>query len=403
MKIRQLIFPGILILLIAAGCQPTSIDKDNNPGEQLTEATVELEPITPSQKDPSQPLPAGVELEFDTDFTRSLVSFDEILSGGPPKDAIPAIDNPKFVSVESANAWLKPNEPVIQLIIGDEVKAYPIQILMWHEIANDSVGGVPVVVSFCPLCNTAIVYGRTVGEKVLDFGTTGRLRYSNLIMYDRQTESWWQQAEGRAIIGDLMDEHLEFFPAAMISWETFQNAHPNGLVLSQDTGFSRDYGRNPYEGYDDVNNPPFLYDGPQTPGELPAVSRVLTVDIDEDPVAYPFDVLKEVHVVNDTAGDQEIVIFWTPGTASALDARILSEGNDVGSASSYNAQINGATLSFIYDGSNFIDEQTYSTWDSLGRSVEGELKGNQLKEIVAINHLWFSWAVFKPETRIYQP
>ncbi len=403
MKIKLLIFLSVLILSIAAGCQPVSIEEDNLPEVQPTEATAEFEPTLPSQKDPNQPLPAGVDLEFTTDFTRSLVLFDEILSGGPPKDAIPAIDDPKFVSVESASAWLEPNEPVIQLIIEDEVKAYPLQILMWHEIANDTVSSTPVVVSFCPLCNTAIVYGRTVGGKVLDFGTTGRLRYSNLIMYDRQTESWWQQAEGRAIIGDLMGEQLEFFPAAMISWETFKNAHPDGLVLSQDTGFTREYGRNPYEGYDDVNNPPFLFDGPQTPGQLPAVARVLTVDINEDPVAYPYDMLEEISVVNDKVGGQDIVIFWTPGTASALDARILSEGKDVGSAVAYNAQLNGTTLSFIFDGSNFIDEQTYSTWDSLGYAVDGELKGNQLKEIVAINHLWFSWAVFKPETRIFQP
>lgn len=122
-----------------------------------------------------------------------------MLSGGPPKDGIPAILNPKFIAIEEANDWLRQVEPVVAVDLNSEVKAYPIQILMWHEIVNDSIGGVPILVTFCPLCNTAIAFERTVNGVVFDFGTTGRLRFSNLIMYDRQTETWWQQAEGLAI------------------------------------------------------------------------------------------------------------------------------------------------------------------------------------------------------------
>ena len=202
--------------------------------------------------------PARAEFEFKTDFSQHSVPYSEILSGGPPKDGIPALKDPGFVSVSEANQWLKPLEPVILVQVGEDAKAYPIQILIWHEIANDTVDSEPLVVTFCPLCNTAIAFKRTVNGKVLDFGTTGRLRYSNLIMYDRQTETWWQQATGEAIAGELTGTQLEFYPATIISWEDFKTSYPQGKVLSRETGYLRDYGRNPYLGYDDVNNSPFL-------------------------------------------------------------------------------------------------------------------------------------------------
>ncbi len=178
--------------------------------------------------------------------------YSEILSGGPPKDGIPAIDEPQLTTTDEADTWLEPQEPVILLQVGDDARAYPIQILMWHEIVNDTVGEVPVVVTFCPLCNTGIAFERTFEDHVLDFGTTGRLRYSNMIMYDRQTETWWQQATGEAIVGEFTGRRLTFIPASIISWADFKAAHPEGGVLSRETGYRRDYGRNPYVGYDDV-------------------------------------------------------------------------------------------------------------------------------------------------------
>jgi hypothetical protein len=131
---------------------------------------------------PQEAPPEFATVEFKTDFRKHCVHYSEIFSGGPPKDGIPAIDAPRFVSVSQATSWLKPNEPVIFFQVGNDARAYPIQILIWHEIVNDTVGGVPVAVTFCPLCNTAIAFERTVNGRVLDFGTTGRLRFSNLIM-----------------------------------------------------------------------------------------------------------------------------------------------------------------------------------------------------------------------------
>ena len=350
-----------------------------------------------------EPPPRGAALEFKTDFSKHSVSYEEILSGGPPKDGIPAIDAPKFITVSEANKWLKDVEPVIFFQMGDDTRAYPIQIFMWHEIVNDTVGSVPVVITFCPLCNTAIAFERTANGQVLDFGTTGRLRYSNLIMYDRQTETWWQQATGGAIVGELTGLQLVFSPASIIAWADFKATHPEGKVLSRETGFQRSYGQNPYVGYDDVNNPPFLYRGPATPDAMPPVARVLTIDLNDDAVAYPYDVLQKVNVVNDTVGGKDVVVFWAAGTASALDAGTVAGGRDVGTANTFARDLDGQTLTFALDGSRIVDEETGSEWDVLGRAVSGKMAGKQLSPVVAINHFWFSWAAFKPETRVYPP
>jgi predicted ester cyclase len=348
--------------------------------------------------------PRSAEREFSTDFSKHSVPFDEILSGGPGKNGIPAIDNPQFIGVSEAVEWLQPQEPVILVQVSDDVRAYPIQILIWHEIVNDTIGGTPLVVTFCPLCNTGIAFERTVNGRVLDFGTTGRLRFSNLIMYDRQTETWWQQASGNAIAGELTGTRLNFYPAAMISWRQFKSEHPGGKVLSRDTGFNRSYGCNPYPGYDNVNRPPFLYQGPATPGELPAVARVLTVDFGEEAVAYPYQVLQDLKVVNDTVAGNQIAVFWQAGTASALDRGQISEGRDIGTANAYSRELNGQSLTFAVNAQGeIVDEQTGSQWSVLGKATSGELAGEQLEPAIAINHFWFSWAAFKPETHIFQP
>ena len=345
----------------------------------------------------------GATREFKTDFTRHSVPYSDILSGGPPKDGIPAIDDPTFVTVSEADEWLEDVEPVIFFQIGDDARVYPIQIFMWHEIVNDTVGDVPVVITFCPLCNTAIAFERTVDTQVLDFGTTGRLRYSNLIMYDRQTETWWQQATGEAIVGELTGVQLAFRPASIIAWADFKANYPDGKVLSRETGFNRAYGDNPYVGYDDVNRPPFLYRGPDTPGELPPVARVLTIDLNGEAVAYPYDVLQQVQVVNDVVGGTNIVVLWAMGTASALDAGTVAGGRDVGAANAFARDLDGQALTFSSIGSQIVDNETGSAWDVLGRAVSGSLVGKQLTPVVAVNHFWFSWAAFKPETRVYQP
>lgn len=351
---------------------------------------------------PEEPPPARAQSEFTTDFSKHSVPYREILSGGPPKDGIPSIDAPRSQSTREADEWLSDREPIVFVQVGDDARAYPIQILMWHEIVNDTVGGEPLLVSFCPLCNTAIAFKRTFNGQILDFGTTGRLRYSNLIMYDRQTETWWQQATGDAIAGEYTGAQLEFYPASMISWADFKDLHPDGKALSRDTGHPRDYGRNPYYGYDDINQTPFLFDG-ATPDQLPPMARVLTIDLNGEAVAYPYDVLSELNAINDTVGGEAVVVFWTEGTASALDTSNIPEGRDVGAAVAYSRLLSEQTLTFKFTDGKILDEQTNSEWNIFGQAAAGELKGKQLAPVVSINHFWFSWAAFKPETRIYLP
>ncbi len=366
-------------------------------------ATTPSEAQPTTAPDPDEPLPFGVEREFSTDFSRSSIPFNEILSGGPPKDGIPALDDPQFVSVSAADEWLEDVEPVTIFQEGDDVRIYPFQILIWHEIVNDVVNGRPVAVTFCPLCNTAIVFDATVDGQQLDFGTTGRLRFSNLLMYDRQTETWWQQASGDAVIGELLGTQLTFLPATIISWADARDTYPDAQVLSQETGFGRDYGRNPYAGYDNVNSSPFLYDGPLTPDQLPPMARITTVELNDEAVAYPNDVLKEAGVANDTVGGVDVVVFWQPGVASALDSGSIADGQDVGASTVFERMLNGQTLTFITDGQTITDEQTGSAWNILGQATAGELAGQQLTPVVKVDHFWFSWAAFRPDTRIYQP
>jgi len=401
---------ALATVLILSACAVTAATPDSPPATptpppiETPEPPPTAPPVPEASEDllPEEAPPVGAEREFATDFSKHSVPYSEILSGGPPKDGIPAIDAPKHVSVEEADGWLAPQEPVIPVEVAGDARAYPIQILMWHEIVNDTIGGVPVSVTFCPLCNTGIAFERTFDGQVLDFGTTGRLRFSNLVMYDRQTETWWQQATEEAIAGEYTGQRLTFVPASLISWEDFRETHPDGTVLSRETGFSRDYGRNAYTGYDDVSRSPFLYRGAETPDELPPMARVVTVELNGETVAYPYEVLEAVRVVNDTAGGKPIVVLWAPGTASALDAGTVAGGDDVGAATTFSREFDGQTLTFAFDGESIVDEQTGSTWDVLGQAVSGPVVGRKLAPVVSINHFWFSWAAFRPETRIYR-
>ncbi len=349
---------------------------------------------------------AGQRIPFDssewkTDFTKHSVPLGDFISGGPPKDGIPAIDRPNFDVVVDADKWLKPREPVILFERAGEARAYPLQILIWHEIANDTVGGVPVAVTFCPLCNTSIVFDRRLDGRVLDFGTTGKLRFSDLVMYDRQTESWWQQIAGEAIVGESTGKRLAFLPSQIVSWEMFRQTFPVGKVLNRKTGHSRPYGNNPYVGYDNVNSSPFLYSGSQD-GRLPPMERVVTVSLSGEDIAYPFSVMEKVRVANDIIGGKPIVVLFTTGVASALDKSSIPDSRDVGTAGVFDRILNGKVLTFKTSGIRFVDAQTGSTWNVLGGATAGPLAGKRLAPVVSGNHFWFSWAVFKPKTRIYK-
>ena len=255
-----------------------------------------------------------------TDFESAVVELDEIRDGGPPKDGIPAIDDPRFQPVAEIHD-LADAEPVISLTVSGKSRAYPLRILTWHEIVNDVIAGVPVAVTYCPLCNAAIVFDRRLNGPVLDFGTTGKLRHSDLVMYDRQTESWWQQYSGEAIVGRYAGRALEMLPARLEPWADFRARSPDALVLVPEDPDARPYGANPYVGYDSAAMP-FLYDG-EVPSGIAPLARVVVVDEE----AWSLELLRKAGRME--AGD--LVLSWRPGQASALDAPRIADGRDVGS------------------------------------------------------------------------
>ena len=262
------------------------------------------------------------------------------------------------------------------------------------------MAGVPVTVTFCPLCNSAIVFDRRLEGVVYDFGTSGNLRNSDLVMWDRQTESWWQQLTGEAIVGELAGKKLTFLPAYMISWSEFKAAHPNGTVLSRDTGFRRNYGTNPYSGYDRADSFPFLFrDDPD--GRLPPKERIAAVTIGGVDAAFPFSILEEERVVSYTVNGQELVVWFVPGTQSALDRSAIDQSREVGATGVFDPHLDGRALTFRADGDRIVDNETESVWNILGTATEGPLAGKRLTPIVHANHFWFAWAAFKPDTRVY--
>ena len=337
---------------------------------------------------------------WDTDFSLHTVEFSEIRTV-IPRDNIPAIDAPKFVSVDAAAGWLQDVEPVVALDIAGDARAYPLQILTWHEIVNDEVGGVPVAVTFCPLCNSAIAFDRRFDGDVLDFGVSGNLRNSDLIMYDRQTHSWWQQFTGEGIVGRYAGGQLEHLPSLLVSFADFRAAYPEGRALSRDTGFARQYGRNPYVGYDTTKGNPFLFGGALDDRLLP-VERVIAVSVNGVDAAFPLGILQEERVINYTVGGRDIVALFKFGAASALDAASIAGSRDVGSAAVFDANLNGRKLTFGVDGGRIVDAETGSIWSILGSALEGELAGESLTPLVHGNHFWFAWAAFKPDTLLYE-
>jgi hypothetical protein len=218
-------------------------------------------------------------------------------------------------------------------------------------------------------------------------------------MYDRQTESWWQQFSGEAIVGDLTGNQLTFLPASIIPWVDFKAQHPDGRVLSRDTGFDRRYGSNPYIGYDDVNEFPFLFAG-ELDDRLRPMDRVLGIQMpDGEAVAYSFERLRDERVINDLLGDTPIAAFWRPGTASALDTSEIYAGKDIGSTGVFRRTVGGQTLTFTrMDGDHYVfqDEQTGSTWNLSGVAVAGPLQGARLTPLPHHDTFWFAWAAFVP-------
>jgi hypothetical protein len=317
----------------------------------------------------------------DSSDEKALVPRDKIVSGGPGRDGIPSIDRPKFVSAQEAG--LENGDLVLGLEISGDARAYPLDILVWHEIVNDNVGGEPVAVTYCPLCFTNQVFKRTVEGEVVEFGTSGKLYNSNLVMYDRSTESYWSQAMGQAIVGERTGHVLERVPFDVAYWEDWKAINPDTRVLSQDTGFGRPYGADPYDGY--YTSPSIWFPISNHDDRLGVKEIVVGLEHDDVYRAYPLTKIESEHVINDDLEGKPILLAsHYPFMARAFDRTV-----------------DGQVLEFEYNDGAMTDRQTCSLWDFDGVAVQGELAGKRLERLPFDQGFWFEWVAFHPETELF--
>ena len=355
-------------------------------------------------EDPPALPPLLASYTWETDWTRRTVeSWSEFLAGIPgttdPRDAIPPIDQPVFESPERAAEWLLPDEPGALVQINGEARFYPLSIMTRHEIVNDAIGDIPVAVTFCPLCNTSIAFDRRVDGEVLRFGVSGLLRNSDLVMWDDQTTSLWQQLTGDAVVGEHAGLELEWIPTSVVSFSQFAENFPDGLSLAGESFLGRaEYGRNPYVGYSSSAQP-FLFDG-VADDRLPALSRVIGISEGDTIAAYSFDQATSNGVINDDVDGRPVVVLAAGDTTDALDGPSIGLSQAIGSAVAYDPVVDGDTLTFAPNGDGtFTDEQTGSTWTIVGVATDGPLAGTQLGSIEHRNEFWFAWqAFFGPDT-----
>lgn len=317
-----------------------------------------------------------------TDGKKHIIPLDKIRGGGPPKDGIPSIDDPKFVTSNEAQ-FVSDEDVVIGLSINGESKAYPLFILVWHEIVNDIVGDTSVAVTYCPLCYTNQVFDRTLDGTIVEFGTSGKLYNSNLVMYDRLTDSYWSQGLGIAITGELSGDSLDTIPFDVITWGDWKELHPDTLVLTTETGHIRSYATDPYGSY--YTNPQILFPVDNQDDRIPLKEIIVGFHQDGIFKAYKQSDVESNVVINDVVGNSPILVVS------------MFEGN----SRIFDRMINDDVLDFTFEDGLILDTNTKSVWNYDGKSISGALKGEQLSRLSINPGFWFSWISFHPDTLVY--
>lgn len=322
----------------------------------------------------------------DSDEEKHTVPLDQIVSGGPPPDGIPSIDTPKFVSLAEGNKFLQDMELVVGLNVNGDIRAYPLQILVWHEIVNDNVGGMPVAVTYCPLCFTNQVFNRIINGTAVEFGTSGKLYNSNLVMYDRTSKSLWSQALGEGIVGQYAGVKLERIPFDVAYWKEWKKLYPSTKVLSRDTGSTRPYGADPYGDY--YTNADVLFPVSNRDERLGLKEIVIGLENGEQYKAYNIEDIQNQKIINDQVNNKSLALV------SLYPFMVRA----------YDPIVNGETLKFEYinETNNFVDTLTESQWNFDGHSIDGPLKGSVLIRLPFDEGFWFEWVAFHPKTKLYQ-
>ena len=400
---------SILLLglgMVVAACTAATTDPTSTSGteqEPTTSPSTTAEPDGGSTEIPDRL--QSMANAWETDFSNSTIDLDELLVGIPasdPRDMIRPIDEPAFAAARSTE-WIADNEPGVMLDIEDDVRFYPLSILTRHEIVNDTVGDMPVAVTYCPLCNTAVVFDRRLDGEVLRLGVSGLLRNSDLVMWDNVSQTLWQQITGEGIVGEKAGEQLTVINAGIVRWADFLTEHPEGLAMTDNQGFGSNYGRNPYEFYSSRERPLNFFTG-DIDDRFPALDRVVGVSVGDTDKAYPFSLLTDARVVNDNIEGTPIVVFWgSEDTADALDSSLIAEARGVGTGIALDPVVNGTPLTFLWSTAGITDLETGSQWSILGTALSGELEGTELELIPHRNEFWFAWQAFFPNAEVWTP
>jgi hypothetical protein len=325
------------------------------------------------------------EVKRTSDGEKYIVDPDKLLMGCPGKDCIPSIDNPKFNAAEEST-WLADSDLILGVAINGEAKAYPFRILNVHEIVNDRLVGEPIAATYCPLCRSGFVYSRQVGNRTLEFGVSGRLLNANLVMYDRQTDTFWSQIEGKAIVGPLVPQELRLTTSTVTEWKKWKQSHPNTKVLSRDTGIypKSSYGDSPYEGFESSSRVGFGVDN--VDDRLQSKTIVYGITIGNASKAYSEDVVSKVDVVNDVVNGEPVLVV---------------EDQEEGDIDIFSRQLNNTTLRFRLEGGEIVDQDA-NRWSFDGVAQEGALRGERLARLPTHGVYWFAWSQFHPGTTVYE-
>lgn len=321
-----------------------------------------------------------------------------------PFDSIPALDHPRLVAADKAR--LPGDEPVVAVRVGSMSRAYPIRYLTFHEVVNDLVARVPVAITFCPLCNSAVVFDRRVGRRTLSFGVSGKLRYANLVMFDRRSLSLWQQATGEAVAGDLIGKRLRLIPSSMVSFASWRAENPSGMVMAAPGDFGFDYGTDPYAFYDrDPRRPsPFVKEAAEyaPPARaLPPKWRVVGVTVRRDAVAFASPVGPGRVATRDArAAGVDLIAFFKKDVAQPGKRVRLARSPRGWSATVWRAELGERRLSFSVIENRFVETTTHSEFSFFGRARSGPLAGLRLRPVPEMTSFWFAWVHFYPDTKL---
>jgi hypothetical protein len=322
----------------------------------------------------------------ETDGIKHSIDLDLVIVGNPRKDGIPAIDDPSYESVRAADVYLDDNGYGLMVEVGGRNRFYPYQILVWHEIVNDTLGGLDLAVTYCPLCFTGVAYEREIGDVLYDFGVSGKLYDNNLLMYDRQTDSYWSQALGEAVVGEMTGTELVRYGTLSMTWMSFKSEYPSGSVLSRDTGFSRDYTQDPYGPRGYYTSADILFPLSHEDDRLFSKEIVFGYQSDNAQMAFPSDSVKNVGFLQETVGDREILVFWDPNLEAVRG---------------YSRVVGSSALDFEMLEDRLKDTQSGSLWNFDGEAVGGKYLGDELEALILEQAFWFSWVASHPETEVY--